>query len=165
MDKPVQTAFDAPLTLYETKVEPEWVDYNGHMSEAYYVLVFGHTTDAFLDLIGMDADYRERKGMSLYTLEVHVSYLREAREGDPLTVTTQLLDLDHKRAHLFHAMRHGKDDGLLAIEEAMLLSVNSKEARSAPFPEDVMAWLRNIREAHALLPAPEQAGRSIAIRH
>ena len=165
MDKPEQTAFDAPLTLYETKVEPEWVDYNGHMGEAYYVLVFGHTTDAFLDLIGMDADYRERNGMSLYTLEVHVSYLREAREGDPLTVTTQLLDLDHKRAHLFHAMRHDKDDGLLAIEEVMLLSVNSKEARSAPFPEDVMAQLRNIREAHALLPVPEQAGRSIAIRH
>jgi acyl-CoA thioester hydrolase len=165
MDKPEQTVFDAPLTLYETKVEPEWVDYNGHMSEAYYVLVFGHTSDAFLDLIGMDADYRERNGMSLYTLEVHVSYLREAREGDPLTVTTQLLDLDHKRAHLFHAMRHGKDDRLLAIEEAMLLSVNSKEARSTPFPEDVMARLRNIREAHALLPAPEQAGRSIAIRH
>ena len=29
-------------------VRPEWIDYNGHLSEAYYVLVFGHATDAVM---------------------------------------------------------------------------------------------------------------------
>ena len=159
-----ETLSGAPLCLYETKVRPEWVDYNGHMSEAFYVLVFGFTTDAFLDLIGMDTGYRGRSGMSLYTLEVHVSYLWEAREGEPLTVTTQLLDLDHKRAHLFHSMHHGADDRLLATEEVMMLNVNTAKARSAPFPEAVAARLQEVREAHADLPAPEQAGRSIAIK-
>lgn len=159
-----ETPFEAPLRLCETEVRPEWVDYNGHMSEAFYVLVFGFTTDAFLDLIGMDADYRGRSGMSLYTLEVHVSYLREVRREEPLVVTTRLLDLDHKRAHLFHAMHHGADDGLLATEEVMMLNVDTAKARSAPFPEGVAARLREVREAHADLPAPEQAGRSIAIK-
>jgi acyl-CoA thioester hydrolase len=163
MEKP-EIAFDAPLRLYETEVRPEWVDYNGHMSEAFYVLVFGFTTDAFLNLIGMDADYRGRSEMSLYTLEVHVSYLREVRGGEPLIVTSQLLDLDHKRAHLFHSMHHGADDRLLATEEVMMLNVYTAKARSEPFPEDVAARLQEIKEAHAGSPAPEQAGRSIAIR-
>jgi acyl-CoA thioester hydrolase len=164
MDRPESTALDAPLRLYETEVKPEWVDYNGHMSEAFYVLVFGFTTDALLDLIGMDADRRELSGMSLYTLEVHVSYLREAREGEPLIVTTRLLDLDRKRAHLFHSMHHGADDGLLATEEVMMLNVDRARARSAPFPEDVATRLQEITEAHAGLTLPKQAGRSIAIR-
>ena len=159
-----ETVFDAPLRLYETKVLPEWVDYNGHMSEAFYVLVFGFTTDTFLDLIGMDADYRRRSGMSLYTLEVHVSYLREVREGEAVAVTTQLLDLDHKRAHVFHMMHHGEDDRLVATEEVMLLNVDTAKARSTPFPEEVLTQFRKIREAHTRLPAPEQAGRSVAIR-
>lgn len=155
----------APLRLYETEVRPEWVDYNGHMSEAFYVLVFGFTTDALLDLIGMDAEYRERSGMSLYTLEAHVSYLREVREGEPLILTTQLLDLDHKRAHVFHSMHHGADGSLLATEEVMLLNVDTARARSAPFPKDLAARLREIMEDHNQLPLPESAGRSIAIKH
>lgn len=160
-----EIAFDAPLTLYESKVRPEWVDYNGHMSEAFYVLVFGFTTDALLDFIGMDADYREQNGMSLYTLEVHVSYVREVREGEPLVVTTQLLDLDPKRAHVFHTMYHRAEDRLLATEEAMLLNVDTTKGRSTPFTKDIQAQLRKIREAHSELPLPEQAGRSIAIKY
>ena len=159
-----ETSFDAPLRLYETAVRPEWVDYNGHMSEAFYVLVFGYTTDALLDFIGMDAGYRERSGMSLYTLEAHISYLREVREAEPLATTTQLLDLDHKRVHVFHAMYHAKDGGLLATGEFMLLNVDSAEARSAPFPEEVAARLQKIKDSHGGLPRPEQAGCSIAIR-
>ena len=163
MEKP-ETGYDAPLRLYDDVVRPEWVDYNGHMSEAFYALVFGFTTDAFIDLIGMDSDYRESSGTSLYTLEVHISYLQEVREAEPLTTTTQLLDVDHKRAHLFHAMYHAEDGRLLATEEAMMLNVDTVEARSTPFAEDVASRLREISEAHADLPAPEQAGRPIGIR-
>ena len=164
MDKP-ETVYDAPLRLYDTEVYTEWVDYNGHMSEAFYALVFGFTTDAFLDVIGMGSAYRESSGMSLYTLEIHVSYLQEVREGAPLITTTQVLDRDHKRAHLFHSMYHGEDGKLIATEEVMMLNVDTSVARSAPFTEDVAARLREISQAHAILPAPEQAGRSIAIRH
>ncbi|MBA2443295.1 MAG: thioesterase family protein [Rubrobacter sp.] len=158
-----ETSFETPLRLYETEVRPEWVDYNGHMSEAFYVLVFGHTTDALLDCIGMDADYRDRSGRSLYTLEAHVSYRREACEAEPLLVTTQLLEVDHKRVQVFHAMYHAGNRALLATGEFMLLHVDTTGPRSAPFPEEVAARLQKIKEAHDSLPRPEQAGRSITI--
>jgi acyl-CoA thioester hydrolase len=137
------------------------------MSETFYVLVFGHTTDAFLGLIGMDAAFREKNRMSVYTLEAHVSYLREVAEGEPLAVETQLLDLDHKRAHVFHHMRHAGSGDLLATGELMLLNVQSQEdgnPRSAPFPEEVARRLQEIRDAHQGLPHPEQAGRAVGIR-
>ena len=43
---------DAPLCLHRATVKPDWLDYNGHMNEAYYVLVFSNATDAFMDYAG-----------------------------------------------------------------------------------------------------------------
>ncbi|WP_047866369.1 thioesterase family protein [Rubrobacter aplysinae] len=168
MPEPENTGlpYNAPLRLHEAEVLPEWVDYNGHMSEAFYVLVFGHSTDALLNYIGMDAEYRERSRCSLYTLEAHVSYVREAREAEPLHVTTQLLDHDHKRAHLFHSMYHATDRRLLATGEVMMLNVDNTEPagpRSAPFSEEISSTLKGIKASHDSLPLPEQAGRAIGI--
>jgi len=154
----------APLRLHETRVRPEWVDYNGHMSEAFYVLIFGHATDALLDLIGMDDAYRTETGNSLYTLEAHVTYLREVIEGEPVGVTTQLLELDHKRLRVFHAMHHAERGQLVATEELLLCNVDAATSRSAPIKDEIAARLRRMLDAHRGLPVPEQAGRSIALQ-
>lgn len=153
----------APLRLYETAVLPEWVDYNGHMSEAFYALVFGYSTDALLEYAGMDSAFREESGLSVYTLESHIHYLREAAETEPLYVYTQLLDLDHKRVHLFHSMHRATDGELLSTGEYMLLNVDSSVPKSAPFDEKVRERLRDILQAHETLGTPEQAGSSIGL--
>ncbi len=153
-----------PLALHAEPVRPEWVDYNGHMHEAYYVLVFGNATDAFYDHIGMDAAYRERSRTSVYTLEAHVNFLDEVGEATPLAIATQLLGLDDKRLHLFHTMRRGDDGRLIATYELMALHVDMAGPRAAPFAAAIMARLRDIEAQHAGLPAPEQAGRSIGLR-
>ncbi len=153
----------APLDLHRAQVRPEWVDYNGHMHAAYYVLVFGDTTDALLDHIGIDAACREATAASVYTLEAHVSYLDEVGDGAPLAVTTQILDIDEKRLHVFHAMRHGGDGSVLATEELMLLHVATGPPRGAPFPPAVAARLAALEAAHEALPRPAQAGRRIAM--
>src|SRR5512147_3221105 len=97
----------APLDLHREPVRPEWIDYNGHMNVAYYVLAFDHATDTFFDFLGLDEAYRTRTGASLFALESHIVYKAELKEGEPLRVTTQLLDCDDKRLHFFHAMYHG----------------------------------------------------------
>lgn len=40
------------FSVYRTTVKDEWIDYNAHLSEAYYVLVFGFATDAAMDELG-----------------------------------------------------------------------------------------------------------------
>jgi acyl-CoA thioester hydrolase len=151
-----------PLRLYRTTVSPDWIDYNGHMSEAYYVLVFGFATDAFYDLIGMDDAFRRATRTSVYTVEAHVCYLREATVGQALDIETLVLGHDAKRLALFHAMRQGPDGPMLATTELMVLNVNKLTLKTAPFQPAPMARIAEIAATHAGLPRPENAGRRIA---
>ncbi len=159
-------AIDGPLALYRAEVKPEWLDYNGHMSESYYLLAFGDASDALFRYVGIDEAYRAA-GRSLYTAESHINYFREAGGGEPLRFTTQLLGLDQKRVHLFHAMYHGEDGGLLATTEQMLLHVESQGEpagpRVAPIDPEVYRAFAAIMAAHAALPRPEQAGRRMQV--
>ncbi len=156
-------AIAAPLCLHQRSVLPQWVDYNRHMSESFYLLVFGGNTDAFFRYIGITEHYRE-SGHSLYTVQTHLHHLQEVAQGEPLRLTLQLLDLDQKRLHIFHAMYHATRGDLLATAEQMLVHVNMREGRSEVMPADLYQRLMAIRTAHATLPMPPQVGQPIGIR-
>jgi carnitine 3-dehydrogenase len=148
-----------PLRLHTTRVLPEWIDYNGHMHESRYLQAFADATDELLRYLGVDADYVERG--SYFTVETHLSHLREAGTDDVLQVTTQLLGYDPKRLHVFHSLYRGADDALLATSEHMLLHVDSRERRAAPAADDVLRRVAALADAHARMPKPDRAGRSI----
>ena len=154
----------APLCLYRPTVLPDWVDYNGHMSESCYLLVFGDNSDAFFRLVGIDEGYRDQGGHSLYTVQTHIHNIREVAEGEPLRLTLQLLDFDDKRVHIFHAMHHGTSGDLLATGEQMLVHVDIAQGRATPMPADLQARLQAIAQAHASLPTPPQVGKPMGIR-
>jgi acyl-CoA thioesterase FadM len=156
-------AVPAPLRLHETTVAPDWVDYNGHMSESCYLLVFGDSADAFFRFLGIDEDYRAA-GHSLYTVETHLHHRREVSEGEPLSLTLRVLDHDEKRVHLFSEMFHGRTGDLLASAEQLLVHVDMAEGRSSPLPEELQRRLSVILEAHRALPAPAVVGRPMGIR-
>jgi acyl-CoA thioester hydrolase len=154
---------DAPLCLHRGSIRPEWIDYNGHMNVAYYVLVFDQGTDALLDYLGMDAAYRERTNYSTYVLESHITYERELKEGEGYRVTAQLLDADAKRLHYFEELYREADDSLCATTEIMLMHMDMGSVRSTPMPEPVRDKVTSVMRAHADLPRPPQAGRVIGI--
>ena len=152
----------APLALYTTTVRPEWLDYNRHMTEGYYGVVFGDTTDAFMDFIGLHAEYRQKTQCTIYTIETHTYFLQELKANNPLRLTPQLLAFDAKRLHVFHHMYQADEGYLAATMEAMLLHVNH-EPRVVAMPPDVLSRAKATLKAHAGLPRPPQAGRSIAM--
>ncbi|MFF5720973.1 thioesterase family protein [Streptomyces buecherae] len=164
-----------PLPPHREPVRAEWIDYNGHLSEAYYVLVFGHATDALMDGIGLDAAYRQRTGCSLYTVEAHVRYLREVSAGSELTVWTRPLGVEAGKVRFVHEMYAaptGTSSGagpaapgpagpapegeLVATEELFALHVDQHTGRSAPLPDRARYELAARVEA-----APPWAGRGI----
>jgi carnitine 3-dehydrogenase len=153
----------APLRLHDTTVAPAWVDYNGHMSESCYLLVFGDSADAFFRFLGIDEGYRAG-GHSLYTVETHLHHRREVAEGEPLSLTLQVLDHDEKRIHVFHEMMHGASGDLLATAEQMLVHVDMQAERSAPLPPEVHQRVTAVRRAHEELPVPDVVGRPMGIR-
>jgi acyl-CoA thioester hydrolase len=152
----------APFRLGEVTVSAAWTDYNHHLTESAYLLIMGESSDAFFRSFGVDDGYRAA-GHSLYTVETHLRNLREAREGERLTLTIQVLGTDAKRLHILHEMYLCSTGGLIATAEQMLLHVDTRAGQAAPFPAPVAARLREIRAAHALLPVPSYVGRSIRI--
>lgn len=155
---------DGGRLVLEENVRPEWVDYNGHMNVAYYVLVFDHGTDALLDLLDMGADYRAQTNSSDFVVESHITYLGEVLEGEPLRVATLLLGFDDKRLHVFHHMYHGETGQLCATNELLLVHVDMGSRRSAPFPDRARAGLRAYSEGQPPFPHPSQAGSVMAVR-
>jgi acyl-CoA thioester hydrolase len=144
-------------------VRPEWVDYNGHMNVAYYVLAFDHASDTFLDAVGLGAAWRERTNGSVFVVEAHVTYDREVHEGAPLLIHSRPLEVGSKTLRLFHRMEHGTEGFLAATNEVMFLHVDMTTRRSAPWPDDVRAHLESLAAGFDA-PWPEQAGRAIGRR-
>ncbi|MBV8805574.1 MAG: thioesterase family protein, partial [Sinobacteraceae bacterium] len=152
----------APLRLVETQVRPEWVDYNGHMTDSRYLQVFGDATDALFRSVGIDDAYR-RSGRAMYTVETHVSHLAEAKVLEELYVTTQLLSVDAKRVHLFHHLRRTRDDVNVATGEQIYIHVDTAAAKASSMDGEVQSKLDAIRTSHSRLPLPEQKGRYVGM--
>lgn len=148
----------AVLSPHRCAVIPEWIDYNGHMSEAFYVLVFGFATDAVMDALGMDAAYRAEKAASLYTVEAHVRYLAEASLGDQLEVQTTVVGSGAKKLHLAHEMWVGGT--LVSTEELLALHVNTATGRTQAFDERTAALIAGYAPTPGLEP-PDWVGRTV----
>ena len=153
----------APFVSRVMEVEKDWIDYNGHMNMAYYNVLFDRCSDDTFEIMGMGPAYARERKLTIYTAEVHVCYVRELHLGDKVTVTFHLLDHDDKRLRAYQEIHHA-DGWLAATSENLSLHIDMSGPKVAPFPPDVLAKVEAMRAAHAKLPMPERAGRSIGIR-
>ncbi len=153
----------APLSLHHEIVRPEWVDYNGHMNVAYYVLVFDHATDAVLDHVALGAEYRSASGCSVFVAEAHVTYDQEVNAGDRLQINSRIIGIEGKKFVLFHEMYRDGESEPVATNEVLCVHVDLAHRRSAPLPATAAAPLQRIAADHARLPRPTRVGRAIAL--
>src|SRR5580704_8802784 len=160
---PAVKAVDGALPRFDTTVRAEWVDYNGHMSDFLYGYVFGDAMDALYRSVGID-DATRRKGRMFYTAESHVKHLGEAKVGEDLYATTQILEVDDKRLHVFHRLYRRRDDALIASGEQMHLHVDTTQPKAVAMDAALRAKLETLREAHTKLGAPAGAGKPVGGR-
>jgi len=153
----------APLDIHHSTVRPEWVDWNGHMNVAFYVLAFDQASGAFMRNIGLGRDYVDSRSGMTFVLETHVTYDREMREGAPMRFATQLLARDAKRVHLYHEMFHADERYLAATNEVIVMNIDYASRRAAPWPRQAAERLERVWEAHKHLPRPAKAGRIMGL--
>ncbi|MDE2250848.1 MAG: thioesterase family protein [Gammaproteobacteria bacterium] len=153
-------AAGAALAPLAGAVRPEWIDYNGHMTDSRYQQAFGDAFDALCRRVGIDEDYRARVGM-YYTVESHTTHRAELRAGEPFYVETRVLAVDDKRLRLFHSLYRQRDRVLAATGEHMHLHVGAGSGKTVPAPQPIRAQLERIRDAEAARAFPPQAGRAI----
>ena len=149
-----------PMKLLNTQVRAEWVDYNRHMSDFRYGQVFGDAMEALFRRVGVDEAYRAG-GHTYYTVETHIRHLGEAKAGESLHVTLQILHVDEKRLHVFLRMARAGDGHEIATAEQMHLHVDTAAAKSVPVQAPVLKELSAIFSAHKTLPKPDKAGGGI----
>ena len=151
------------LPQTEGSVLPEWIDANGHMNLAYYVVLFDRATDTVYDALGVGQAYREATGNSTFTAETHTLYEREMRVGERVRITSHLLGADAKRLHYFHEMFHAEKGHRVAAQELIALHIDLRVRRTTPFATALLNQLRAAVRASASDPLPAGVGRRIAM--
>src|SRR5262249_37753370 len=152
-----------PFVSSPMRVEPGWIDYNGHLNMAYYNVLFDLAVDEAFELIGCGLDYVKKRKQPCFTAEVHVRYLRELHADGPVRATLQLLDYGAQRMQSVEQRFHASESWVAATSENMSLHVDMRAGKTAPFPDDVARGLARMKASHANLPRPEAAGRRIAM--
>jgi acyl-CoA thioester hydrolase len=153
------------LPIYRAKIEPEWIDFNGHLRDAYYGLVASYAIDEVMDRLGLDAAYRARTHCTLYTLEQHLHFLHEVKGSDELWVESLVLDCDRKRIHVGCRFMCPRISGPAAATDMMLLHVHQGDKpASAPFPDEVSAKLEALKISAAGHEAFAPISRKIELK-
>lgn len=163
MNELAQTPVAAPLVAEGITVRPEWIDSNGHMNIAWYVAAFDQALDRIYPELGFRPEELAAGNSSNFVAEMHITYKRELREGDPLRITTQLLGFDEKRCHFIQCMYHAADGYLAATDEWLFVHVDMETRRSTVMQPALQARLADVLAAHRHLPVPSEVGRSISL--
>jgi acyl-CoA thioester hydrolase len=163
MEKKPSVFFFAPFVSSAMRVEPAWIDYNGHMNMAYYHVLFDRALDEGLGLLGLGQEYVEERKASFFAAEIHTLYKRELKARDQVRVTLQLVDYDEKRVHYYMEIRHPAEGWVAASMEGLSLHVDLETRKVSPFPDDIAANLAVMKAAHARLARPQALGRIIGV--
>jgi acyl-CoA thioester hydrolase len=152
------------LAIYRTPIAPEWIDYNGHVRDAYYGLMVSYAIDALMDQLGLDAAYREQSSCTLYTVETHTHFLREISANDQVEVRVRVLGADAVRLHTALELVCDGKDKPSAICEAMMVHVSqSPTVRTTPFPQQVVEAIARLRQDTAAMPASGPGSRRMEV--
>lgn len=162
LDRP-DAEMPAPFVTSVMRIEPHWIDFNGHLNMAYYVVFFDRGVDELYELLGLGPNYLKERAHSTMVAEMHVRYLREVKESDPLRVRCQLLAYDAKRIHLFEELVHATEGWVSATCETMTLHVDMTAKKVTPWPGDILDALARLQSTHARLPIPGGAGRNVSV--
>ena len=155
--------FFAPFVSSAMRVEPQWIDYNGHLNMAFYHVLFDRAVDEVFSLVGLNRDYVDNRHASTFTAECHILYKRELTESDQVRVTAQLIAFDDKRLHYYLEMRHATEGWLAATSENLSLHVDLTTRKVSPFPADILANIALMKAAHSMMPLPATIGRIIGM--
>lgn len=152
------------LRILSTTVADAWVDYNGHMGDYAYGIVFSGAATAYMDRIGIDATYRAETAATLYTLDSRIGFTRECHAGEILHVDALVLAADARRLHLLMRLTNAAGDELALCEQVLMhVSRASGTPRGAALPVPSLERLMADLEAHGEIERPAWLERRIGL--
>jgi acyl-CoA thioester hydrolase len=140
-------------------VREEWLDYNGHVTDSAYAVLCAAANEAYLEHLGVSADYQARTGCTTYTVESHLRYLDEVGRDAVLYAEVLPVDADTKRLRLHTTVFRGETAVLTG--EYLFLHVDQGSGRVTPFPPDRAEVIAAEVASYAEVARPDHLGRGV----
>lgn len=153
-----------PFDRYQARVIADWVDPNRHMNMAYYMVAFDKATDVLLEQLGLSYAYTRHELGMIFILEAHVTYEHELCEDDPIGVASRIIDRNQKVMHVSHRMTHVNKGFAAATCELLLLHVDFRSRKSAPWPDVCTERIDAMVAAHRAMRDSDRAQHRLGIR-
>ena len=125
------------IKLASQKIIKDWIDYNGHMNVAYYLLIFDKFgADNLNNIFNIGEHSAKTTGMSTMVVESNITYNQELKLDDEVDISLLYFDHDKKRLQYKFEMIHRKKEYLASTFEALALYVNLNTRKVQEFEED-----------------------------
>lgn len=155
----------APYKTEKVIVLHDWIDQNGHMNVAYYLMAFDHAIGDVYEDIGIDYDRVAETGITTFAVDNHITYQNEVFANNRLRIETQLIAYDQKRWHWFQSMYHAEKNYLVATCEWLVLCMDLKARKVVThMPEPLWQRTMAVGEKHSSLPRPPEVGRFVSLQ-
>lgn len=148
--------------IYNNTVHPDWIDHNQHLHDAKYYDLFSDAVAGFFESVGLSTDYRKDLNVTIFSLEAHISFLKELLVHEKFHIKARLYDYDYKRVHLFLTM-YNDNDNQCATYEVMMMGVDFQTRKSTPFPDVVYNKIASYFEQQPNFDKPKQLGHVIGM--
>ena len=135
------------IFLSKQKVIKDWVDYNGHMNVAYYVLIFDvYGGEILMSGFNMGENSAKNTKKSTMVVESHITYNQELAEGDEVNVNLTYFDHDKKRLLYKLEMIHNEKKFLASTIEVLALYVDLDKRKASEFENEKVEIMRRYIE-------------------
>jgi acyl-CoA thioester hydrolase len=130
---PLEEILTWPSLLSE-RVDPGFIDANGHMNFAWYMHLFNRASWAFFTAIGLDAAEMQRSGTGPFAVEANQRFFAELFVGDRVAIHTRVVTLGAKSITHQHAMVDVARQRVAATVQIVAVHVDKGSRRAVPFP-------------------------------
>jgi acyl-CoA thioester hydrolase len=126
-----------PMITYRGVVHPWHCDFMGHMNVTWYVSKFDEATWALFALLGITRRYMEGKRRAMAAVEQTLTYKRELRAGDTVTIRSRMLEVREKTIRYCHEMVNNDTGEVAATTTLTSVHFDSDARKACAFPAEL----------------------------
>jgi acyl-CoA thioester hydrolase len=131
--------------MYRGAVYPWHCDQMGHMNVMWYTGKFDEASWSLLANVGLTRSFLTSRGHGLAAVQQNITYKRELKAGDIVSVQSGILDVQDKIVRIFHEMRNEETHEVSAFAMITGVYMDIQKRRAIPIPVDVAEHIRSRR--------------------
>jgi len=120
---------DLPIT-YRGTVYPWQCDHVGHMNVMWYAGKFDEATWQYFATFGLTPSFLREQGRGMAAVQQNITYKRELRPGDVVTIRSGVLEIREKAIRFFHEMRNDETGEIAATTEMSAVHLDTVRRKS-----------------------------------